>query len=354
MADAAFFGPCVTLTVAELAKRAGCRDVTFPERTVAGAAPLEEAGDLDLSFLTGAAYRPLLRATKAGAVIVPPAFVKDVPEGTAVLVSDQVMLSFGRATRALYPEAPVSSGNAEHAKSSVISPQAVVSPSATVSQGCKVEAFAFIEEGASLGEGCLIGPGAFIGRGVRLGARCVVGPSASLRCTVAGDDCVIQAGARLGEEGFGFAFDPANGRYESLPHLGRVVLGHRVYVGAGSCIARGSVKDTLIEDDARIDNLVQIGHNCRVGRGSILAGQAGIAGSSDIGRYCLIGGQAGLAGHLSIGDKTTLAAQTGVASSLEGNAVYGGSPAVPAAIWRRQSAYLKRAVVSKKEGSSEA
>ncbi|MBV8537147.1 MAG: UDP-3-O-(3-hydroxymyristoyl)glucosamine N-acyltransferase, partial [Alphaproteobacteria bacterium] len=176
--------------------------------------------------------------------------------------------------------------------------------------------------------------------GVELAADCVVGAGASLMCCLLGERVVIYPGARIGQDGFGFATD--GGKHLKVPQLGRVVIGDDTEVGANTCIDRGSTGDTVIGPGCMIDNLVQIGHNVRLGRGCVVVAQVGISGSTQLGDYVVLGGQVGLAGHLRIGAGVKIAAQSGVHRDIPDGQVVGGYPAVPVGEWRRQVAVLKQ------------
>ncbi|MCC7281954.1 MAG: UDP-3-O-(3-hydroxymyristoyl)glucosamine N-acyltransferase, partial [Acetobacteraceae bacterium] len=196
---------------------------------------------------------------------------------------------------------------------------------ALIGAGAEIGPFAVIEAGAELGPGCRIGPHAVIGEGCRLGEGCRIGAHASLSHAVLGARVFVYPGARIGQPGFGFAAS-ADG-FVTVPQLGRVLVGDDVEIGANCCVDRGSVGDTVIGAGTRIDNLVQIAHNVRIGRACVIVAQTGISGSAELGDFAQLGGQAGVTGHLKIGAKARIAAQAGVMTDVPDGAEYAGSPA---------------------------
>jgi UDP-3-O-[3-hydroxymyristoyl] glucosamine N-acyltransferase len=249
----------------------------------------------------------------------------------ALLLSDAPYMAFAKIARAFYPQPRVESGTA---------PSAVIDPTAVIGAGSRIDAGAVIGRAARLGEGCHIGANAVIGDSVSLGDHCLVGAGASISHSIIGNRVYIYPGARIGQDGFGFA-SGAQGHLR-IPQLGRVVIHDDVEVGANSTIDRGAGPDTVIGQGCMIDNLVQIGHNVQMGTGCVIVSQVGISGSTKLGDYVVIGGQAGLAGHLNIGSGVRIAAKSGVHSHIPAGTEMGGTPAVPIREWRRQVAMLVR------------
>jgi len=217
----------------------------------------------------------------------------------------------------------------------------VVDPAAEVATDASIGAFAVVEAGASLGSGVTIGAHAFVGRDCRLGAGTRLAPRATLMFeTTLGERCFVQSGAVIGADGFGFA--PAGGRWEKIEQLGRVRIGDDVEIGANSCIDRGAAGDTVIADGVKIDNLVQIGHNVRIGAHTAIAGCVGIAGSATIGAHCMIGGGVGINGHVSIADRVVITGATQVTRSIAKAGVYSGLfPFDDNASWEKNAATLR-------------
>jgi UDP-3-O-[3-hydroxymyristoyl] glucosamine N-acyltransferase len=197
-----------------------------------------------------------------------------------------------------------------------------------------------IGHGAVIGEGCVIGPGAVIGTGVVLGEYCRVGALASLSHALLGNRVYVYPGARVGQEGFGFAMTSQG--FFSVPQLGRVILEDDVEIGANSTIDRGAAHDTRIGAGTRIDNLVQIGHNVRIGRACVLVAQSGVAGSSVLEDFVSVGAQGGISGHVTIGERARIGAQCGVMSDVPAGADVVGSPAMPVREFFRNVAVLRR------------
>lgn len=300
-------------------------------RMFTGIAPLQTAGPAQVSFLDNKRYLPALAESRAGTVLIAPELADKVPEACLALVTKDPYLAWARIAALFHPLPPVRPG---------IHRLACVDPAATVDPSVEIAPFAVIEAGAEIGPGCRIGPHAVIGAGVVLGADCRVGAHASLSHTLAGDRVVLYPGARVGQDGFGFTLGPAG--FVAVPQLGRVILGDDVEVGANSTIDRGSAQDTVIGAGSRIDNLVQIGHNCHLGRCCVLVGQSGVAGSTILEDFVTLAGQAGIAGHLRIGKGARVGAQAGVMADLAGGADYLGSPALPVRDFFRQTAAMRR------------
>lgn len=332
MADPRFFSQAGPFTLARLAEIAEARIGRGEERReYRGVATLEDAGPDDVSFLDNRRYLDAFAGSRAGACLVRPAFAERAPPGMALLLSEQPYRAYAFVARAFHPEPPADAG---------VHPRASVDPSAKLGDGASVAAGAVVGAGADIGARCRIGPNAVIGPGVVIGADSRVGANASLGHCLVGTRVSIYPGARIGQDGFGFAIDPRG--HVKVPQLGRVVIGDDVEIGANSCIDRGAVGDTVIGPGCMIDNLVQIGHNVQLGRGCVIVAQVGISGSTRLGDFVSVGGQGGLAGHLRIGAGAQVAAQAGVHKDIPAGQAVGGSPAVPVAEWRRQVAFLKR------------
>ena len=330
--DPRFFartGPHPLAAVAEAA-RATIPEAA-PDLALARIAPLQTAGPDEVSFLDNRKYLPALRATKAGAVIVHPDLATAVPSGTVAIVSANPYESWARVSALFHPLPTARPG---------VHPSSIVEEGALIDPSAEVEALAVVGAGASIGPGTRIGAHAVIGPGVVIGQDCRIGAHASVTHAILGSRVYVYPGARVGQEGFGFA-QTAQG-FLSVPQVGRVVLEDDVEVGANSCVDRGSLHDTVIGTGSRLDNLVQVGHNVRIGRFCAIAGQAGISGSTVLEDFVMVAGQAGLIGHLKIGKGAMLGAQTGIMSDVPAGAQVLGSPAQPVRDFLRQVAVLKR------------
>jgi UDP-3-O-[3-hydroxymyristoyl] glucosamine N-acyltransferase len=297
----------------------------------AGIAPLQIAGPTEISFLDNRRYAAALDATKAGAVIVHPEFAGRVPAGSVAVICRDPYPAWARVAALFHPAPPIAPG--VH-KSAVVHPSAIVDPSAEIGP------LVVVGDGAEIGARCRIGAGAVIGARVVIGPDCEIGELASISHALVGARVRILSGARIGQEGFGFAVTESG--FLSVPQLGRVVIEDDVEVGANTTIDRGSAQDTVIGAGSRLDNLVQIGHNVQLGRACVIVAQVGISGSTIVEDQVLIGGQAGLIGHLRVGRKARIGAQAGVTTDVAAGADVVGSPAMPGKEYFRQAAVLRQ------------
>lgn len=322
--------------VAEARPGAGCD----PARLVHDAVQGEYAGPDDITYLEKKSFLDALAAGNAGFCLVRAELAEALPGHIAAVLCQRPALAFARLRRHFHPRPVAVPGTA---------PGAVVAADARLGAGVEIGAGAIIGARADIGPGCIIGANAVIGDDVVLGAEVIVGPLVSIRHAVVGDRCTFLAGARIGEDGFGFVPDPPRGHL-MLPHLGGVVIGAEVVIGANSCVDRGAQGDTVIGDAAIVDNLVQIGHNVTLGRGSVLAGLAGIAGSSRIGAFAVLGGASGVADHVTIGEGARVAARAAVMRDVAPGETVAGVPAVPVKQFFREVATIARLARGKKDG----
>jgi UDP-3-O-[3-hydroxymyristoyl] glucosamine N-acyltransferase len=255
-----------------------------------------------------------------------------VPAGCIALVTPTPYVGWARAAALFHPEPPPHPG---------IHPAAIVAPDAEVDPTAEIGPLAVVQSGARIGAASAIAPFALVGRGVIVGAHCRIGGHVSVSHAILGDRVRLYPGARIGQDGFGFA--QSDQGFLTVPQLGRVILEDDVEVGANTTIDRGSAGDTVIGAGSRLDNLVMIGHNVRLGRCCVIVSQAGISGSTLLGDFVMVAGQAGLTGHLRIGDRARIGAQAGVMSDVPAGADIVGSPAEPLRDFFRQVAYLRRA-----------
>ena len=298
-----------------------------------GVAPLQTAGPTEVSFLDNRKYAPALEQTAAGAVLVHPDMAERVPAGAVPILTDAPYVAWAKVAALFHPLPPLRPG---------IHPAAVVAPEAQVHPTAEIGPLAVIGPGAEIGPRCRIAPLAVIGEGVVLGPDCRVGAHATLSHALLGMRVYVYPGARIGQEGFGFA--AGQDGFLTVPQLGRVVLEDDVEVGANTTIDRGSLHDTVIGAGSRLDNLVQIGHNVRLGRGCVIVAQAGIAGSTILEDHVVLAAQAGLTGHVRIGQRARVGAQAGVISDVPAGAVVVGSPAQSRHAFFREVAMLRRLV----------
>ena len=307
------------------------------ERRVESAASLDVAEPWHVSYLEGAGHAHLLRTTRAGICLVQQRFLALVPPGTVPLVVDSPRSAFARLLGWLHPEA--------------LKP-GLLFPLDGLDDTCRIHPTAVIEPGVAMDPGVIIGSHAVICAGTTIGAHTVIGPDVVIgrdcaistgvsiaKCRI-GDRVLLHAGVRIGQDGFGFVSDA--GGHRKFPQIGGVVIGDDVEIGANTTVDRGSGHDTVIGSGTKIDNLVQIAHNVRIGRHCIIVAQVGIAGSTVLDDYVVVGGQAAIADHLHIGRGACLAAASGVMRDVPAGERWGGSPAKPAREWLREQAVLAK------------
>jgi len=268
---------------------------------------------------------------KAGACFVRPKFAAQAPKDMALLITEEPYYAYALTARAFYPEAEFTAA---------ISPQAIIAPDAIIGKGVRIDSGAVINSGANIGDGCWIGANTVIGDNVQIGQKCRIGANCTLSHTIIGNRVILHRGVHIGQDGFGFA--PSKKGVIKVPQLGRVLISDDVEIGSGTCIDRGAGPDTTIGAHTKIDNLVQIGHNCQIGKFVFIAAQVGLAGSTIVGDQVMLGGQVGISGHVKIGDGAKIAAQAGIMTDVPPGATYGGFPAIPAREWHRQTLALAK------------
>lgn len=335
MADPRFFTVSGPFTLARLAEISGAELAlgADPAALCHDVASLEQGGPGEVSFLDNRKYLDSFLTSKAGAAVIHPDLADKAPAGMALLLSKDPYRAYAKIAQAFYPRV---------APTPWVAPTAFIDPSAKLGEGCRVEHGAVVGARAEIGARCHIGVNAVIGDGVGLGDDCILGANATIQFTIVGNRVNIYPGARIGQDGFGFAMGPQG--HLRVPQLGRVIIGDDVEVGANTTIDRGAGPDTIIGSGCMIDNLVQIGHNVQLGRGCVIVAQVGISGSTKFGDFVAAGGQAGLAGHLSVGTGARIAAQAGVIKNIGPGETVGGTPAVPQMEWLRQSAMLSKLI----------
>lgn len=296
---------------------------------VTGVNTLEEAGPTEVSFLANPKYAGQLAHTRAGAVIVRP---EHAAEAARALISDDPYPAFAR-TIALFA--------VPQGEFSGISPLASIHPEAELGEGCTVYPFVYIGPRARLGEGCTLFPGCYVGEDCALGRGCTLYSNAVIMAgTRLGEACVLQPGAVIGAEGFGFVRTPEGIR--KIPQIGHVHMGDRVEVGANSAVDRAALSATVLDDGTCLDNLVQVGHNVRLGKDCLIVSQVGISGSTHVGDNVTMAGQVGVAGHLRIGDGVTIGPQAGVAKDIPAGQTVGGTPTVDYSTYLRTLSLMPR------------
>jgi len=315
----------------QLAERCGVELAGDGEILIDRIAPLDAAGRGAIAFLSSPKYRTHLGTTSASAVIVTPA---DAGATTLPkLVTSNPYATYARVAALLHPTVAPAPG---------VHPTAVVAPSARLAPDATIGPHAVVGERAAIAGRARVGAGTVVGDDCSLGEDCVLYPNVVLyaRSSV-GARTIVHSGVVIGADGFGMAEEA--GHWVKVPQIGRVVIGADVEIGANTTIDRGAIGDTVIEDDVKLDNQIQIGHNCHIGAHTAIAGCAGIAGSTRIGRNCKIGGAAMIAGHLDIADGTVIGAASGVGDSITVAGVYNGAlPALPQREWMRLLFALQR------------
>jgi UDP-3-O-[3-hydroxymyristoyl] glucosamine N-acyltransferase len=288
--------------------------------SLTGMAALDAAGPHDVSFLGNEKYHGQFLQTRAAAVIVSRG-VTDGPQATALIAVDNPSLAFAVVVRHF--------AEATRQFAPGIHPRAFVDPSAVLDPAkVRVQAGAVVLAGAVVGDGSDLGPNSVVSEDAVIGKDCVIMANASIRerC-VLGDRVILQPGAVIGSDGYGYEFH--EGRHVKIDQVGIVEIGDDVEIGANTTIDRARFGKTVIGEGSKIDNLVQIGHNCVIGKHCLIISQTGISGSSQLGDYVTAAGQVGIAGHVKIGSKAVLSARTAVTTNLPGDEVYGGKPALP-------------------------
>ena len=321
------------VSLGELAVRFGCELRGDPDRRIERVATLAGADERGLAFLANPRYRAQLPATHAAAVVLSPADADAGACHTAMLVCENPYATYARIAAVLYPTPPLVPG---------VHPSAVVAESARIDPSARVCALASVGEDVRVGPRVLVGPHCHLEAQVALAADVQLAAHVTLgRAVSIGARTVVQPGVVIGGDGFGFA--PADGGWVKVPQLGTVRIGADVEIGANTTIDRGAIEDTIVEDGVKLDNLIMIGHNTRIGAHTVIAGCTGISGTVTIGRRCVIGGAVGIAGHISIADDVVITGYSAITRSITGPGVYSGTlPAEEVHLWRRLVARFKR------------
>lgn len=342
MADSRFFKTAGPFTLGQLAELTGS-DISDPAaaaRVVTDVASLQDATADAVSFLDNKKYTDAFRETKAGACFVKPELAGFAPAHTVCLTSKNPYKAYALAAQAFYPaDAPV------HYRA----PSAVIDATAVIGRECSIEDGVIIGKNVKIGDRCRLQAYAVIRDGVEIGDDSDIGPHVCISHALIGKKARFHPGVCIGRQGFGFALDPAG--FVAVPQLGRVVIEDDVEIGAHSTVDRGAGPDTVIGQGTRIDNLVQIGHNVKIGRYCVIVSQTGISGSTQFGDFVMTGGQSGFAGHLKVGSGAKVAAQSGIMRDIPAGEEVMGSPAVPIRQFMRQTAIVNR--MAKKKGSND-
>jgi UDP-3-O-[3-hydroxymyristoyl] glucosamine N-acyltransferase len=330
MPDPRFYERLAATTVGELADLTGARltDLTRAGHPVVGVGSLAAAATGDVAFCVDRRHAAALGSTAASACFLPDAVAGAAPPSCAPLITATPQAAYALAVDRLYrPRTPRQGAP-------------LIDPSARIDEDVEIGPGAVVGADAEIGAGTRVGPGAYVGPGVQIGRQCIIGPRTVVVYALLGDRVRVHAGAIIGEPGFGAAGGPRG--VIDIPQLGRVIIGDEVTVGANSCIDRGAFDDTVIGENTKIDNLVQIAHNVVIGRNCLLAAYTGISGSTVVGDGCVFGGRAGVSDHVTIGSGARVAAASGVMKDIPAGESWGGSPARPVVRWMRETAWLAR------------
>jgi UDP-3-O-[3-hydroxymyristoyl] glucosamine N-acyltransferase len=334
----------MALTLEDIVRRFGGEVVGDRTHRVGSLAPLDQAGPQQLAFLANPKYLSQVETTRAGAVLIAAGDLDKLSarEGRNFIVTPNPYAYFARIAQMFIDLAAPKTAAGVH-------PGAVIDPAATVAASAVIGAHAVVEAGAVIGENVRLDANVFVGRGTQIGEGSHLYPNVAVYhgCKI-GPRAIVHAGAVIGSDGFGFApdfvgdGDERTGTWVKIPQVGGVSIGPDVEIGANTTIDRGAMADTVIDECVKIDNLVQIGHNCRIGAYTVIAGCAGIAGSTTIGRHCMIGGAVGIAGHVTLADYVIVTAKSGVSKSLLKPGMYTSAfPAIDHADWNKSAALMR-------------
>lgn len=318
------------MKLGEIAQKLGCELEGSPDLGISGVAGIEEAREGELTFLVNRKYRSALERTKASAILIArDAGAMRIP----ALRSSNPYLDFARAIELFHPAPKFAPG---------IHPTAVIAPSAKVSADAHIGPYCFVDEGVAIGKSAVLHSFVAIYRGAKIGDDFFAHSHACVRegCRI-GNRVTLQNGVVVGSDGFGFARE-ANSHWYKMRQAGITVVEDDVEIQAHSAIDRATIGETHIGRGTKIDNLVQVGHACKIGEDTLLCGQVGLAGTTRVGNRCILAGQVGAAGHLTIGDGATLTAQSGVPTDVPAGALYSGYPATENLAWRKSVAVFNR------------
>jgi UDP-3-O-[3-hydroxymyristoyl] glucosamine N-acyltransferase len=333
-----FFNRAAPLPLSQLAAETEASLEGGGDTLITDVRPLDLALAGHVSFFENQKYRDQLAATSATACYVHPKNASRVPPQTIALVATEPYRSFAKALWLFYPDA-------RFPKAALNGGGNGVHPSAEIEEDVRIEPGAVIGPEARIGRGTIIAAGAVIGYRVHIGRDCYIGARAVVTHALIGNQVLIHAGVAIGQDGFGFAMG-ARGHFK-VPQIGRVIIQDNVEIGANTTIDRGALRDTIVGEGTKIDNLVQIAHNVVIGRHCIIVAQSGISGSTVLEDFVVMGGQSGTVGHIRLGAGAQLAGNSGVAENIPAGERWGGTPAKPMGLWAREVALMKRLVAKR-------
>ncbi|MGN8019167.1 UDP-3-O-(3-hydroxymyristoyl)glucosamine N-acyltransferase [Phyllobacterium sp. 22229] len=351
MADPIFYEPLLNVTVGQIADLTNgvLVDSSLANRPVVRLASLADAGPDALVFIDGKKNAQNLEGLKAAGVLCTDEVKASVPKNVAVIVSRHPQQDFAAIGRALYPRAV--NAHLWSGEETGVSPHAIIDPTAEIEDGVTIEPGVIIGKRVSIGAGTVIAASVVIGNGCKIGRDCYIAPSCSVQYAFLGNRVLLHPGVRIGQDGFGYVSGKAG--LDKMPQLGRVIIQDNVEIGANTTIDRGALADTVIGEGTKIDNLVQIAHNVRIGRHCVIAAQCGISGSVVLGDMTMLGGSVGIKDHVNIGSRVEIAAASGVMNDIPDGERWAGAPAQPFKQWFREIASVRAMTRTKKESSSD-
>ncbi len=350
MTEFEFFARAADLSVAEIASLTGAEPCEGADlsRRLTGIAPVDRAGADDLTFVSEARFAGSLASTQAGAVLTSARFARHAPAGVTVLRARKPYDAFVAVARKIYSGAlrPTSGFGTEG-----VAPGAAVHPTAQLDRGVTVDPFAVIGPSARIGAGTLIGAHAVIGPGVIIGSDCAIGANCTITHSHIGDRVIVHPGCHIGQDGFGYLLK-ADG-HTKVPQIGSVVIDNDVEIGSGTRIDRGGIRDTVIGEGTKIDNLCQIGHNCVVGRHCIIVAQSGLSGSVTLEDFVVLGPRTGIVPHMTVGKGAITASRSTVYENIPAGEFWGGFPAKPKRQWLREVIALEKLAASHRKNPAD-
>lgn len=340
-----FFSPTRSYTAGEIAGLTGAAlaDASRSDIAVSSIASAADGGVGDLVFVEGKKNAALVSGVRASVLLCSPELAELAPAATVALVTKHPQQAFAMIGRLLFPTAAIPGPVTGETG---VSSRAAIHETALVEAGAIIEAGAVIGAGAAIGAGTVVAPNAVIGQNVQIGRNCFIGSNVTVQYALIGDRCIIHAGAQIGQDGFGFTAGPRGP--ERLPQIGRVIIQDNVEIGSNSTVDRGALTDTVIGESTKIDNLVQIAHNVKIGRGCLIAGHCGVSGSCTLGDFVMMGGRVGLADHVNIGSGAQIAAAAGVMDDIPAGERWAGAPAVPMREFFRQVSAIRSLAAARK------